>query len=326
MILTVGCDGDTSRGLTTDAVASASRVVATDVVGCADAIEDGVTRLLVPPRDVGALVAALRRYVGDPTLRRQHGRAAHERIARMFRQREIREALARRIPTADARQRKSARPLIVYGAGGHGKVVADILIARGEKVTGFLDDTKTESMKVLGLPVLGSSEWLDVNPNVRVALGVGNNIVRARTAELCVAKQVELVTAIHPSAVIAQSAVVEEGAVIMALAVVNPDGVIGRGAIVNTSAVVEHDCAVGSLRIFRRARRSAVVVRLVRSHSSASTRRCCPARRSASIRSSAAAGSSPTTFHRTRLPSAYLRGPRDRRVRALTTDRGHASR
>ena len=128
----------------------------------------------------------------------------------------------------------SARPLIVYGAGGHGKVVADILIARGEKVTGFLDDTKTESMKVLGLPVLGSSEWLDVNPNVRVALGVGNNIVRARTAELCLAKQAELVTAIHPSAVIAQSAVVEEGAVIMALAVVNPDGVVGRGAIVNT--------------------------------------------------------------------------------------------
>src|SRR6478609_4893061 len=62
MILTVGCDGDTSRGLTTAAVASASRVVATDVVGCADAIED-VTGLLVPPRDVGALVAALRRYV-----------------------------------------------------------------------------------------------------------------------------------------------------------------------------------------------------------------------------------------------------------------------
>ena len=44
----------------------------------------------------------------------------------------------------------SARPLIVYGAGGHGKVVADILIARGEKVMGFLDDTKTAGMKVLG--------------------------------------------------------------------------------------------------------------------------------------------------------------------------------
>lgn len=140
----------------------------------------------------------------------------------------------------------SARPLIVYGAGGHGKVVADILIARGEKVMGFLDDTKTAGMKVLGLPVLGSSEWLDANPNARVALGVGNNSVRERTAELCLAKKADLVTAIHPSAVIAQSAVIEEGAVIMARAVVNPDSVVGRGAIINTCAVVEHDCAVGA--------------------------------------------------------------------------------
>lgn len=85
------------------AVASAIRVVAADVVGCTDAIEDGVTGLLVLPRDVGALVAALRRYVDDPTLRRQHGRAAHERVARMFRQGQIWEALARRISAADAR-------------------------------------------------------------------------------------------------------------------------------------------------------------------------------------------------------------------------------
>ena len=86
-----------------------------------------------------------------------------------------------------------------------------------------------------------------------------------RTAELCLAKQAELVTAIHPSAVIAQSAVVEEGAVIMALAVVNPDGVVGRGAIVNTSAAVEHDCAVGAFAHISPSATSAVTVRLVRS-------------------------------------------------------------
>lgn len=189
-------------------------VVATNVVGCTDAIEDGVTGFL-PPRDVAALVAALRRDIEDATLRRRHGRAARERVVRMFRQEQIWEALHDEY-AADAGQGMSARPLIVYGAGGHGKVVADILIARGEKVMGFLDDTKTAGMKVLGLPVLGSSEWLDANPNARVALGVGNNIVRERTAELCLAKKADLVTAIHPSAVIAQSAVVEEGAVIMA--------------------------------------------------------------------------------------------------------------
>jgi glycosyltransferase involved in cell wall biosynthesis len=67
MILTVDRDGDVSRGLTRAAVASAIRVIATDVVGCTDATEDGVTGLLVPPRDVGALVAASRRYVDAAT-------------------------------------------------------------------------------------------------------------------------------------------------------------------------------------------------------------------------------------------------------------------
>ena len=76
------------------AVASAIRVVATNAVGCTDAIEDGVTGLLVPPRDFGALVAALLRYVDGLTLRRQQGRAAaREHVARMFRQAQIWEAL-----------------------------------------------------------------------------------------------------------------------------------------------------------------------------------------------------------------------------------------
>ena len=65
----------------------------TNVVGCTDAIEDGVTGLLVPPRDVAALVAAFRRYVEDATLRRRHDRAARERVVRMFRQEQIWETL-----------------------------------------------------------------------------------------------------------------------------------------------------------------------------------------------------------------------------------------
>jgi len=52
-----------------------------------------VTGLLVPPRDVAALVAAFRRYIKDATLRRRHGRAARKRVVRMFRQEQIWEAL-----------------------------------------------------------------------------------------------------------------------------------------------------------------------------------------------------------------------------------------
>jgi glycosyltransferase involved in cell wall biosynthesis len=110
MIHTVGGERDGQqgdrRGTTTSEIASRAFDVVVaglvllvvwpvlaDVVGCTDAIDDDATGLLVPPRDVGALVAALRRYADDPTLRRQHGRPARERVARMFRQEQIWEAL-----------------------------------------------------------------------------------------------------------------------------------------------------------------------------------------------------------------------------------------
>ena len=69
-----------------EAAAMELPTVATRIAGCTDAIEDGVTGLLVPPRDAMALAAALRRYIESAELRRRHGRAARERVARMFRQ------------------------------------------------------------------------------------------------------------------------------------------------------------------------------------------------------------------------------------------------
>jgi sugar O-acyltransferase (sialic acid O-acetyltransferase NeuD family) len=134
-------------------------------------------------------------------------------------------------------------PLVVYGAGGHGKVVADILLAAGEAVAGFLDDGEAPGTIVLGLPVLGGASWLRETP-ARVALGVGDNAQRARVADVCVAAGAPLVAAVHPRAVVAPSATLGDGAVVMALAVVNPDASIGRGAIINTAAVIEHDCVI----------------------------------------------------------------------------------
>lgn len=135
--------------------------------------------------------------------------------------------------------------VVVYGASGHGKVVADILLSRGESIVGFLDDSRAVGTGVLGHAVLGGFDWLAANPGVEVVLGIGNNAQRAALARRCLDHGAVLRTAIHPSAVIARSARVEAGAVVMALAVVNPDAVIGQGAIINTAAVVEHDCTVG---------------------------------------------------------------------------------
>lgn len=132
--------------------------------------------------------------------------------------------------------------IVVYGAGGHGKVVADILLARGDDVVGFVDDGVPDGSTVLGLPVLGGAEWLRSASKIGVALGVGSNAGRQRIAA---ALKHPVITAVHPSAVIARSARIGDGAIVMANAAVNADAVVGAGAIVNTGAVIEHDCVLG---------------------------------------------------------------------------------
>lgn len=135
--------------------------------------------------------------------------------------------------------------LVVVGAGGHGKVVCDVLLSMGLVVDGFVDDGKPIGERVLGLPVLGNTAWLDDNP-ASIALGIGDNVRRRLLAERFVKTGSALVTGIHASATIAPSATVGPGAIVMARAVVNPDARIEDGAIINTAAVVEHDCFIGS--------------------------------------------------------------------------------
>ena len=68
-------------------------VVATRIPGCVDAVQEGVTGILVPPRESAALEAALRAYLRDETLRRRHGEAGRARVLRDFRQETIWQAL-----------------------------------------------------------------------------------------------------------------------------------------------------------------------------------------------------------------------------------------
>lgn len=140
------------------------------------------------------------------------------------------------------------RQLFVYGASGHGKVVADILQACGLDVAGFIDDDPLKRGEVFGLRVLGDGEWLvarSARQPVAVALGVGDNFARRLITERCINAGIQLLTAVHPTAVIAASAKLFPGAAVMARAIINPDAVIGCGAIVNTGAIVEHDCRIG---------------------------------------------------------------------------------
>jgi sugar O-acyltransferase (sialic acid O-acetyltransferase NeuD family) len=145
--------------------------------------------------------------------------------------------------------------VLIWGAGGHGRVVADVARAAGVKVAGFIDrdagrigtrvgntDAEVVAGEAAFLSRLTAGMPLPCGATV-LALGVGDN----RTRSACRAKldPSALPPLIHPSAVVSPSAVVGPGAVIMPRVVVNAGAVIGAGAIVNSAAVVEHDCVVG---------------------------------------------------------------------------------
>lgn len=134
--------------------------------------------------------------------------------------------------------------VIVIGASGHGKVVADIVRRSGDTLLGFLDDNAALPPEIAGIPVLGGIADHAKYPDASFVIAIGNAAVRAQIARRL--DGVRWYTAIHPSAVVsALDTQIGAGSVVMANAVVNPSAHIGKHCIINTSAVVEHDGRIG---------------------------------------------------------------------------------
>jgi UDP-perosamine 4-acetyltransferase len=139
--------------------------------------------------------------------------------------------------------------VVIIGAGGHGKVVLDILRAAGKYVpAGFVDaDTTLAGMKVGGLPVFGPGNVL---PKIRqqkirhAIVAIGDNRTRQRYAALLREQGFELINAIHPPASVSAAAALGENVVIAAQATVCTEARLADCVIVNTSAVVDHECDV----------------------------------------------------------------------------------
>jgi len=136
---------------------------------------------------------------------------------------------------------------LIIGAGGHAKVIADILLSRGRTVVGFLDDNpELLNKRILGLPILGhSDDWQRLEPDGLI-IGIGNNAIRKRIAQkLSVDARPPWITAIHAETVVAASVQIGPGSVLMPGVIINADTDIGAHAIVNTGATIDHDCVVG---------------------------------------------------------------------------------
>lgn len=135
--------------------------------------------------------------------------------------------------------------LVIIGAGGHGKVVADIAMKlnKYEEII-FLDDHNV-GKNCLEIPIVGRCEDVDrYICEYDFFVAIGNAAVRQKISEQLKQKGAELATLVHPNAVLAQHITIGTGTVVMAGAVINPDSEIGEGCIINTCASVDHDCIV----------------------------------------------------------------------------------
>jgi sugar O-acyltransferase (sialic acid O-acetyltransferase NeuD family) len=141
---------------------------------------------------------------------------------------------------------KEERGVLILGAGGHAKVVADILLCMGATVLGFLDDDPaTWGGTRLGLPVLGGIDTYASHDPGGLVMGIGENRTRRQVVQTLGARADELWRqAIHPRATVAGSVRMGRGVVVAAGAVINPDSAIGDHVIINTASTVDHDCVI----------------------------------------------------------------------------------
>ena len=139
--------------------------------------------------------------------------------------------------------------LLVYGAGGHAKVVIDIIEQQGSyDIAGLADDeVKRKGSRFFGYPVLGTRADL---PNLHAAglhlaiIAIGDNAGRAAIADLLARQGWQFATAVHPRACVGRGAEIAPGCVVMAGCVINADARVGAHAIINTGATIDHDCRI----------------------------------------------------------------------------------
>ena len=124
------------------------------------------------------------------------------------------------------------KKIYIYGASGHGLVVADIARNSGYDEIVFLDDASECKFS----PELEKAD---------IIIAIGENKTRQKISQKVEAAGFEIVNLIHKSAVVSESAVIEKGVVVMPNDVINAKARIKEGAIINSGAVIEHECMIG---------------------------------------------------------------------------------
>ncbi len=141
--------------------------------------------------------------------------------------------------------------IVVYGGGGHGKALIELLGMLGTyRLVGVVDDHISGGQAVLGLPVLGGREVLPELHADRIRLavnavgGIGDVTIRREVFEVLAEADFACPAVIHPTAFVEPTATLAAGVQVMPHAYVGTEVTVGYGTIVNTGAIVSHECVL----------------------------------------------------------------------------------
>ena len=140
-----------------------------------------------------------------------------------------------------------SKRVIVIGAGGHGRSVAEAILLLGrDELVGFVDDGADANAKVWTYPILGRTDSLHSLCEYAdaVVVAIGNNAVREKLHARVREAGFELLSVIHPTTFVSPTAALGPGCAVMAGAVVGTEAQLGEGVIVNCGATVDHHCRV----------------------------------------------------------------------------------
>ena len=131
--------------------------------------------------------------------------------------------------------------LLILGAGGHGRVAADVAMQTGnyEKIR-FLDDI-SDAPDVIGT----CADYIKYkNKDIEIYPAFGNNENRVKWEHKLLLEGFYLAKIVHPSAYLSPSARIAHGCIVMPKAIVNTNTVVKRGCIINVGAIIDHDCVL----------------------------------------------------------------------------------
>jgi sugar O-acyltransferase (sialic acid O-acetyltransferase NeuD family) len=135
------------------------------------------------------------------------------------------------------------RGLCILGAGGHGRVVAEIAECNDFQSIEFVDSKFPEQTLSLNWPIVGR-DFVAASPGFSCFVAIGNNRLRMAALDVLSKSGSSVPSLIHPAAIVSRYVVIGYGSVVMPGAIINAGARLGRGVIANTGCTIDHDCEI----------------------------------------------------------------------------------